>query len=107
MNPLGGEPLARVYCGETIFRHDFPIDRSPLTRFRPRMGEERITFLLKESLLVAVKTRAMRPEYIRPVIVDTSVQPKNIVFPTDAKLLNWAREQLLALAKKLSLDPRK
>ncbi len=40
------------------------------------------------------------------MIVDTTVQPKNIMFPTDAKLLNRARERLVALAKKSGLDLR-
>jgi IS5 family transposase len=31
------------------------------------------------------------------VIVDTTVQPKNVTFPTDAKLLNRAREKLVLL----------
>ncbi len=55
---------------------------------------------------MAVKTGAMRPEDTRRVIVDTTVQPKNIMFPTDAKLLNRARERLVALAKKSGLDLR-
>jgi transposase, IS5 family len=33
------------------------------------------------------------------VIVDTTVQPKNVMFPTDARLLNRAREKLVRLAK--------
>jgi IS5 family transposase len=33
------------------------------------------------------------------VIVDTTVQPKNVTFPADAKLRNRAREKLLRLAK--------
>jgi IS5 family transposase len=70
------------------------------------MGEERIMSLLQESLSVAVKIGAMRPEDTRRVIVDTTVQPKNIMFPTDAKLLNRARERLVALAKKTGLDLR-
>ena len=40
------------------------------------------------------------------MIVDTTVQPKNIMFPTDAKLLHRARERLVALAKKVGLDLR-
>jgi IS5 family transposase len=34
------------------------------------------------------------------VVVDTTVQPKNVAHPTDAKLLNRARERLVRLAKK-------
>jgi IS5 family transposase len=34
------------------------------------------------------------------VIIDTTVQPKNVTFPTDAKLLNRAREKLVRLAER-------
>ena len=40
------------------------------------------------------------------MIVDTTVQPKNVMFPTDAKLINRAREKLVKLAKKLGIDLR-
>ena len=69
-------PYFQFFCGETFFRHDTPFDRSSMTRWRQRMGEERIISLLQESLSVAVKTGAMRPEDTRRVIVDTTVQPK-------------------------------
>ncbi len=48
----------------------------------------------------------MAPQDTRRVIVDTTVQPKNVMFPTDAKLLNRAREKLVALARKVGLDLR-
>lgn len=99
-------PYFQFFCGETFFRHDLSFDRSSMTRWRQRMGEERVMSLLQESRSVAVKTGAMRPEDTRRVIVDTTVQPKNMMFPTDAKLLNRARERLVALAKKTGLDLR-
>ena len=77
-----------------------------MTRWRQRMGEERIAALLQESLAVAVKTGAMKPSDARRVIVDTTVEPKNVMFPTDAKLLNRAREKLVSLAKKVGVDLR-
>ena len=40
------------------------------------------------------------------MIVDTTVQPKNVTFPTDAKLLNRAREKLVRLAKQHGVDLR-
>jgi transposase, IS5 family len=40
------------------------------------------------------------------VIVDTTVQPKNITFPTDAKLMNRAREKLVKLANKHGVELR-
>ncbi|ASY67262.1 hypothetical protein ABIE78_000372 [Sinorhizobium fredii] len=81
-------PYFQYLCGEEFFRHELSFDRSSMTRWRQRMGEERIGGLLQESLAVAVKTGAMKPQDTRQVIVDTTVQPKNVMFPTDAKLIH-------------------
>ena len=64
------------------------------------MGEERLNALIQESLAVAAKTKALKPSELSAVVVDTTVQPKNVAHPTDAKLLNRARERLVRLAKK-------
>jgi IS5 family transposase len=99
-------PYFQYFCGEEFFLHELPFDRSSMTRWRQRMGEERVAALLQESLSVAVRTGAMAPQDTRRVIVDTTVQPKNVMFPTDAKLVHRAREKLVALAKKTGLDLR-
>ena len=99
-------PYFQYLTGEEFFRHELTFDRSSMTRWRQRMGEDKIEALLQESLAVAVKTGAMKPQDTRRVIVDTTVQPKNVMFPTDAKLLNRARERLVTLAKKLGVDLR-
>jgi IS5 family transposase len=99
-------PYFQYFCGEEFFCHALPFDRSSMTRWRQRMGEERIASLLQESLAVAVKTGAMKPEDTKRVILDTTVQPKNVMFPTDAKLLNRARESLVRLARKVGIDLR-
>jgi IS5 family transposase len=99
-------PYFQYFCGEEFFVHELPFDRSSLTRWRQRMGEERIATLLQESLSVAVRSGAMAPADTRRIIVDTTVQPKNVMFPTDAKLLNRARERLVSLARKTGLDLR-
>ena len=64
------------------------------------MGAERLEVLLQESLAVAVKTEAVTVKDLAKGIVDTTVQEKAITFPTDAKLMNRAREKLVKLAKK-------
>jgi transposase, IS5 family len=99
-------PYFQYFCGEEFFRHELPFDRSSMTRWRQRMGEERVVSLLQESLQVAVKTGAMKPSDTRRVIVDTTVQPKNVMFPTDAKLINRAREKLVSLARRVGIDLR-
>lgn len=99
-------PYFQYLCGEEFFRHELPFDRSSMTRWRQRMGEERIMVLLQESLAVAVKSGAMKPQDTRRIIVDTTVQPKNVMFPTDAKLIDRARERLVRLARKTGLELR-
>ncbi len=92
-------PYYQYFCGEEFFQHRLAFDRSSLTRWRNRMGEERLQALIQESLSVATRTEAIKPSELSRVIVDTTVQPKNVTFPTDAKLLNRAREKLVRLAQ--------
>src|SRR5262249_1489257 len=83
--------------GEEFFQHALVFDRSSLTRWRQRMGEDKLKALLQESLAVATRTDAMKPSDLARVVIDTTVQPKAVMFPTDAKLLNRARERLVSL----------
>ena len=66
-------PYYQYFCGEEFFRHDLPLDRSSMTRWRQRMGEEKIQALLQESLAVAVKLGAAKPADFTQAIVDTTV----------------------------------
>jgi IS5 family transposase len=91
-------PYYQFFCGEEFFQHRLVFERSSLTRWRQRMGEERLQALLQESLSVATKTEAIKPSDLNRIIVDTTVQPKNVMFPTDARLLNRAREILARMA---------
>src|SRR4029453_4683419 len=93
-------PYYQFFCGEEFFQHRLVFDRSSLTRWRNRMGEARLAAAIHESPSVATKTKAIKPSELSRVIVDTTVQPKNVTFPTDAKLLNRAREKLVRLAQR-------
>src|ERR1700677_4723784 len=77
-------PYFQLFCGEEFFRHKLPFDRSSLTRWRQRMGEEKLVALIQESLNTATRTGAAKPSDFARVIVDTTVQPKAVVFPTNA-----------------------
>ena len=83
-------PYFQHFCGEINFCHDAPFDRSSMTRWRQRLGDEKLNELIKESLATAQRTGALRPKDTLRITVDTTVQPKNIAFPTDAKLLHTA-----------------
>jgi len=99
-------PYFQYFCGEEFFQHRLVFDRSSLTRWRQRMGEVKLQALLQESLAVATRTEAMKPSDLARIVVDSTVQPKAVMFPTDAKLLNRARERLVRLAKKVGVELR-
>lgn len=99
-------PYYQLFCGEEFFCHKLPFDRTSLTRWRQRMGEERLVALLQESLAVATRTGAAKPSDFSMIVVDTTVQPKAVAYPTDARLMNRARERLVALAKRNGVSLR-
>jgi transposase, IS5 family len=93
-------PYYQLFCGEEFFQHRLPFDRSSMTRWRQRMGEEKLVALLQESLATATRGGAAKPADFTKVIVDTTVQPKAVSFPTDARLMHRARERLVRLTRK-------
>ena len=112
MRALVENPYYQLFCGEEFFRHKLTFDRSSLTRWRQRMGEEKLVALIQESLAVATGAGAARPADFSKVILgssprtDTTAQPKAAAFPTDAKLMHRARKRLVRLARKTGLDLR-
>lgn len=87
-------PYYQSFCGEQVFQHELPFDRSSLTRWRQRLGAEHLVALIQESLAVAHKTGALATKDLERVAVDTTVQPKAIARPTDARLMHRALEKL-------------
>src|SRR5260370_41134139 len=79
------DPYFQYSTGEEFFQHEFPHERSDPSHWRKRLGDK-LELLLAESLRVAHKSGALRSEDLKRVTIDTTVQPKNISFPTDAEL---------------------
>jgi IS5 family transposase len=99
-------PYYQFFCGELSFCHQLPFDRSSLTHWRQRLGEEQLVALLQESLSVAHQTGALATRDLERVVVDTTVQPKAIAHPTDARLCHRALEKLVDLAKRNAVPLR-
>ena len=99
------DPYFQHFTGEEFFQHDFPHERSDLSHWRKRLGSK-LELLLAESLRVAHATGALRTRDIKRVTVDTTVQPKAVTFPTDAKLLHAAIKGLNRLAHRCGLQLR-
>ena len=77
----------QYFCGYDHLQWKLPIDSSSLTRWRKRLGSERIEKILSMTVEVAVDSGFITKRDLEDVIVDTTVMPKNIEFPTDVKLL--------------------
>src|SRR5580658_9324449 len=93
------DPYFQYFTGEELFQHAFPHERSDLSHWRKRLGDK-LDLLLAESLRVAHASGALRTKDLERVTVDTTVQPKAITFPTDAKLVHAAIRGLNRLAGK-------
>ena len=92
-------PYWQHFSGERYFRHDLPCDPSSLVRWRQRIGEEGCEWLLAHSIEAATRAGVIKRGSLDTVVLDTTVQPKAIAHPTDSRLLNRAREQLVDAAQ--------
>ena len=73
---------------------------------RKRVRESFFEKLLQESLRIAFVSKALKTNQLKRIVVDTTVQPKAVAFPTDVGLMCKAITSLVDLAKKNSLDLR-
>jgi transposase, IS5 family len=92
------DPYFQYFTGAEFFAHEFPHERSGISHWRKRIGGK-LDALLAESLRVAHATGALKPQDLARVTVDTTVQPKAVTHPTDAKLMLRAIQKLGAQAK--------
>jgi len=99
------DPYFQYFTGEEFFQHVLPHERSGMSHWRKRIGDK-LDILLQESLRIAHDSGALKKEDLARITVDSTVQPKNITFPTDAKLLETAIQQLGKLAKKHGVSLR-
>ena len=92
------DPYFQFFTGAEFFAHEFPHERSGISHWRKRIGDK-LDALLAETLRVAHATGALKPKDLAHVTVDTTVQPKAVTHPTDAKLMHKAIEKLGEKAK--------
>lgn len=93
-------PYWQYFSGEEYFCNELPIHPTSMTRWRLRVKEDGSRELLLETLALAVEMKALRLPELETLSADTTVQEKNVTFPTDAKLLYRARVKLVTLAKR-------
>ena len=99
-------PYWQHFCGETYFQHEPPIDPSSMTRWRQRVGEEGVEWLLTETIEAARRSKVVKAKSFEKIIIDTTVMEKAVAFPTDSRLLERGRQHLVKLAGALGIALR-
>ena len=80
-------PYYQHFTGEVFFQHRPPIDPSSLTRWRKRIGEEGVEWLLTKTIEAGRASGAVAERSLEQVAVDTTVMEKAIAHPTDSRLV--------------------
>ena len=94
----------QYFCGLGAFSISAPCASSELVHFRHRIGEEGMELILKESIRINLAIedrkkeeddrkngkdgRGRKSDKEQTAFIDSTVQEKNVTFPTDSKLLN-------------------
>jgi len=95
-------PYYQAFCGLTEFSLKPPCDSSELAKFRTRIGADGINRIFEVSVLLQGKA-ALEDT----VNIDTTVQEKNITYPTDGKLAIKIINRLNKLAKAFCVQQRR
>lgn len=99
-------PYWQHFSGRQYFEHKKPIDPTVMSRFRKRIGETGAEELLAETIQAGLKLKAIKPHQLKRINVDTTVQEKEVRYPTDARLYERSRERLVKAAKERGIELR-
>lgn len=99
-------PYWQYLSGRQHFEHTLPIDPSSMTRWRQRIGVKGAETLLSQTILTGIEQGYLKRAHCERVSVDTTVQTKDVRFPTDARLYDRMREVLVRAAGSDNIDLR-
>jgi IS5 family transposase len=91
----------QYFSGEQTFTAKAPCEASELVHFRNRIGAEGVELILKESIRINGKGGKENKASI-----DTTVQEKNITYPTDSKLHRKIIKKCIGIAGKAGIELR-
>ena len=91
--------------GEQTFKPKIPCVPTELVAFRKRIGEAGVELILKESIRIN-KADDDQPDNNAVVSLDTTVQEKNITYPTDDKLYKKIIKRCWKIADEEAIDLR-
>jgi IS5 family transposase len=99
-------PYWQYFCGFDTMQHEVPLHPTSLTKWRQRVGAEKLAEMLQETISLALREKQITKRELAQVNVDTTVQEKNIAFPTDSKLYHTAIVKLGRAAKQRGVKLR-
>ena len=99
-------PYWQYFCGGEYFEHELPLDSSSMTRWRKHLHKAGAEKMLEESLKAGLRQGFIKRTELKRVNVDTTVQEKDVRFPTDARLYDRMREKLVKAAQKRDIKLR-
>ena len=94
----------QYFCGMQEFTPSQPCNASELVHFRKRIGEKGIELILAES--IRVNQVDNDKDHHDTAFIDSTVQEKNVTFPTDAKLHKKIVRKVLSIVRSLGLPLR-
>ena len=94
----------QYFCGMEQFCVMPPCTPSELVHFRHRIKEEGLELILAES--IRVNEDSNNDSHHKSAFIDSTVQEKNITYPTDAKLHKKIISKVLKIVNKLGLPLR-
>ena len=89
-------PYMQYFTGEKVFRKRPPMNPIDMSKFRVRIGESGAEKILRISLMV--NAEEVTEKELEQVMIDSTVQEKNITFPTDAKFYRKIIERVLKMS---------
>lgn len=108
----------QYFCGMESFVAGKPCVPTELVEFRKRIGEAGMEVILKESIRLNLlfddrkkeeedrknnkDGRGRKPDEEQTAFIDSTVQEKNVTFPTDSKLLN----KVIEFCRKVARDEK-
>jgi len=97
-------PYWQYFCGEEYFQTTFPIHPTSMTKWRNRLQDSHLNKLLEATIQSGLKTKTIQKRSIKKVNVDTTVQEKNITYPTDVGLYYRLIQYLVRAARSNEID---
>ena len=92
-------PYWQAFCGYDFLQWELPVHPTSLTRWRQRIGANGVEKILQASIKTAVQTKAVSSQELMQAISDTTVMPKAVAHPVDAKLIQRSIERIVRIAR--------